>query len=270
MNSVENLDEAAIANQELWETEVKKGCGYTIPWLDLNVAALQRYAQGELERLPEPLTCLYPASVFANVRDKAVLCLASGGGQQSAVFSLLGAHVTVVDLAEGQLAGDRRAAEHYGYEITTIQADMRDLSALDADAFDLIYQANSIAYIPDIRALYRGVSRILKAGGRYRMCVGQPAVHCVEWDGDAYAIARPYADRVFPRSDGVGIEFRHYMDDVFNGLLDVGFSIQRVHEAPYARLPEYVNAPPGSWNHERSYVAGEFVIVAISSGTRRA
>ncbi len=51
-------DEAAIANQRLWEEEAKKGCGFTIPWLNLDVSLLRKYARGELERLPEPLACL--------------------------------------------------------------------------------------------------------------------------------------------------------------------------------------------------------------------
>ena len=259
---MDNLDEAAIANQKLWEDEVKKGCGYTIPWLDLDISVLQQYVQGGLEFLPEPLTCMYPADFFADVRGKDVLCLATGGGQQSAVFGLLGARVTVVDLAEGQLAGDRKAAAHYGYAITALQTDMRDLSALDDNSFDLIYQANSVAYIPDIKELYVGVGRVLRSEGLYRVCVGQPTTHLVEWDGKAYCISKPYAEKTHRRPDGVGIEFRHYMDDLFNGLLDLEFSIQRIHEAPYSRLPDYLNAPPGSWHHERSHVAGEFVIVA--------
>lgn len=35
-----------------------------------------------------------------NVEDKDVLCLASGGGQQSVVLSPLGARATVVDICE--------------------------------------------------------------------------------------------------------------------------------------------------------------------------
>jgi SAM-dependent methyltransferase len=252
-------DDIATANQRLWKEEVRKGCGYTIPWLDLDITLLRQYIDGQVETLPEPLTCLYPSSIFANVAGKHVLCLAGGGGQQSAVFSLLGAHVTVVDLTEGQLAGDRKAAEHYGYEVTTVQADMRDLSCLADQTFDLVYQPNSLAYIPDVREVYAGVARVLKPGGLYRVVVSQPVTHFVEWDGRAYCITKPYSENMKRRADG-GIEFRHYMDDIFNGLLDAGFSIQRVYEAPYARQePE---DQPGGWEYERSYVAGEFAIIA--------
>jgi hypothetical protein len=51
------------------------------------------------------------------------------------------------------------------------------------------------------------------------------------------------------------------MSDIFYGLIDLGFSIQRVVEAPHYRLLD-PDAPPGSWTHEQSYVAGGFAIVA--------
>ena len=76
---------------------------------------------------------------------------------------------------EGSATGDRKAAEHYGYEVTSIQGDMHDLSTLEDGTFDLVYQANSLAYIAEVRPLYEAVSRVLKPGGRYRVCAGQPA-----------------------------------------------------------------------------------------------
>jgi SAM-dependent methyltransferase len=256
-------DEVARANQKLWEDEVKKGCGYTIPWLDLDVATLHQYIDGKHEFVPDSFTCMYPASILADVEGKDVLCLASGGGQQSAVFGLLGARVTVVDLAEGQLEGDRKAAAHYGYDVVTFHADMRDLSCLADHAFDLVY-GTGLAYIPDVRQVYAGVARVLRTGGLFRVDFGQPAVYFTAWDGAGYRIARPYAERVNRRADGA-IEFRHYMDDIFNGLLELGFSIQCVCEAPYCEHLD-PDASPGSWSHEQAYVAGGFAIVARKNG----
>ena len=46
------------------------------------------------------------------------------------VFALLGAYVTVVDLSGRQLGMDKKAAEHYGYQIELIHSDMQDLSDL--------------------------------------------------------------------------------------------------------------------------------------------
>ncbi len=255
-------DEVAVANQKLWEDEVKKGCGYTIPWLDLDLSLLQQYAAGKVDVLPDPYICIYPAEVLANVEGQDVLCLAAGGGQQSAVFGLLGARVSVVDLASGQLEGDRKAAAHYGYPISTYHADMRDLSCLPDGAFDLVY-GTGFCYIPDVRQVYAEVARVLRTGGLFRADYGQPVSHSVVWDGEAYRITRPYSDRVNRLASGA-IEFRHYLEDIFNGLLDVGLSVQRVCEAPYYRLEP--NAAPGDWEHERAYVAGRFAVLARKYG----
>ena len=252
-------DETRTANERHWNRMVEEGCGFTIPWLDLDVALLRRFAEGRLDPVPDPLSCIYPASVLLDVAGRDVLCLALGGGQQSAVFGLLGARVTVVDLAEGQLEGDQRAAAHYGYEVTTIHADMRDLSCLADESFDLVY-GTGLTYIPELREVYSGVARFLRTSGVFRADLGQPAVHFVDWDGEGYRITKPYAERIDRREDGA-IEFRHYMDDIFNGLLDTGFSIQGVYEAPRARHPA-PDALPGSWPHHEAHVPGGFAIVA--------
>jgi SAM-dependent methyltransferase len=254
------FDDIAQANQTLWETEVRKGGGYTQPWLDLELSVLQQLAAGQLDPAPEPLYELFPMHLLQDVAGKDVLCLAAGGGQQTAVFGLLSANVTVADITRGQLDGDEKAAAHYGYKITTVQADMRDLSALPQHAFDLVFQADSLAYVPDLAQVYKEVASVLRSGGLYRVKHCQPAVHRVAWNGTAFYICAPYAETIQHRSDG-GIEFRHRLDNIFNGLLDAGFTLQRVHEAPHYQHA-YADAEPGSWAHETRYVAGGFAIVA--------
>ncbi len=88
--------------------------------------------------------------------------------------------------------------------------------------------------------------------------------HFVAWDGAGYRVAQPYAERTDRRDDG-GIEFRHYMDDIFNGLIGTGFSIRQVLDMSRDATLD-ADAAPGSWTHERAYVGGEFVIVARKEG----
>jgi len=252
-------DEAAIANERHWERMVKEECGFTIPWLDLDPDIIRRYARGELDTVPERLEWMTPRDILTDVEGKDVLCLSAGGGQQSAVFGVLGARVTVVDLAQGQLAADRKTAEHYGYEVTTIHSDMRDLSRLDDESFDMVY-GTAICYVPDIKQVYSEVARVLRQGGMFRVDFHQPAVHFMAWDGDAYRVAEPYFQKIDRREDGA-IEFRHYMDDIFNGLIEVGLSIRQVVDLSRNKKPN-LQAPPGSWTHEEPYIGGRFVIVA--------
>ncbi|MBT3232677.1 MAG: class I SAM-dependent methyltransferase [Calditrichaeota bacterium] len=257
------FDKTALANRRVWEKLVADKCGFTQPFLDLNFEMVHRYTKGELSPVPNDLLEMYPPSLLSDVENKKVLCLASGGGQQSAVFGMLGARVTVIDIAKGQLDGDMIAADHYGYEITTIQSDMRDLSELKKDSFDIVWQAPSLAYIPDVRQVYAEVAAVLRSGGIYRVEFTNPATEFVDWkegDGDGYRITMPYKDKERHRRDGA-IEFRHHMSDIFNGLVNTGFKIQQVMETPHFKLqPD--EAKPGSWEHYLKFISG-FVVVAV-------
>jgi len=251
-------DEIAAANRAHWEREVKRKQSFTVPWLDLNVETIQRYIAGQLEPVPSDLFVIYPTSILKDVAGKDVLCLAAGGGQQTAVLGLLGARVTSVDITAGQLEGDRTAAAHYGYEINTQRADMRDLSSLAADSFDLVYQGPSMSWVPDVCEVYAEVARILRPGGRYRVDFENPANHFIEWDGEAYRITQPYSERLLYPENGL-YDYRHYMGDIFNGLIDEGLSLQELEERPYAKPDP--DATPGSWDHLACYYVG-FAIVA--------
>jgi hypothetical protein len=88
------MDELARYSKAQWEELARSNVEYSRPWLDLDRNSAQ-------ERV-------YPFDVMKAVDGKQVLCLASGGGQQSAAFGLLGAQVTVFDLSETQLERDGR------------------------------------------------------------------------------------------------------------------------------------------------------------------
>ena len=254
-------DQIAVINKERWEEVVKEGAGSTRPYLELDVEAFRAYREGETTSLPKP--CDEPANrtVMATAKGKDVLCLGSGGGQQSALFSLLGARVTVLDICEGQLEGDRRAAAHYGYDVTTIQGDMRDLSDLADESFDVVYGLGT-CYVPDVREVFVGVARVLRTGGMYWTMHTNPGTEFVDhtdWDGVGYRITKPYAQRERRRPDGM-LEFRNYLDEVFNGLIDSGFSIQRVFGGP-GELPSPKHQP-GSYHHWAAFIHGGYTVLA--------
>ena len=251
-------DEITLANRERWEAEVRKKGGFTLPWLDLDSADILKYVEDRLDPVPYHLYQIYPAEILRDVAGRDVLCLASGGGQQSAVFGLLGANVTVIDFTQGQLEGDIAAARHYGYPIKTICANIRDLSEVEDASFDLVYQGPSMSWVPSVREVYSGVSRIVRPGGRYRVDFGNPANHALAWDGDSYTIVEPYTTRVYRHPDGA-FDFRHYLSDIFNGLVEHSFRIARVEERSWT-LPD-LEAPPGSWAHEMAYNVS-FAVVA--------
>ncbi|MDE0424521.1 MAG: methyltransferase domain-containing protein [Candidatus Poribacteria bacterium] len=251
-------DEITIANRARWEAEVRKKGGFTVPWLDLDRDDILKYAEGRLDPISYELYQIYPAYLLKDVADKDVLCLAAGGGQQSAVFGLLDANVTVIDFTQGQLDGDITAAKHYGYPVKTLRLNMRDLSAIEDASFDFVYQGPSMSWVPSVHEIYTGVSRIIRPGGWYRVDFGNPANHSLEWDGEYYRVTEPYSERIYRYSDGA-FDFRHYLSDIFNGLLENGFRIEHVEERPWTQ-PD-IEATPGSWTHQMAYNVS-FAVIA--------
>jgi SAM-dependent methyltransferase len=256
------MDDTARTNRKHWEGLARSGCEYTRPWLDLDPDLVRDFAEGRVDTLPMPYGCLYPRSVFEGVSGKRVLCLASGGGQQSVVFGLLGAEVAVLELSPLQIEADRRAAAHFGHEVRTVLGDMRDLSCFETSAFDMVYQAISIVFVPNVREVYDEVARVLRPGGLYRVGHCNPATQIVEettWDGEGYRILEPYSGGCI--EDEESMEYRHLLRDIFNGLIEAGFTIAQVEEYPRHLKPP-PGAAPGTVDHMLGYVQQYFAIVA--------
>src|SRR5512141_832689 len=177
------MDDVTRYNQSRWEALATAQIEYSRPWLDLTpeTARARLDEHGELKDFP--------------LAGRRVLCLASGGGQQSAAFALLGAQVSVLDLTATQLERDREAAAHYGLQVETIQGDMRDLSMFADDSIDLVWHAHSINFIPDAGTVFKEAARVLRPGGYYRMSCSNPFVMAIDerdWDGKGYPLSRPY------------------------------------------------------------------------------
>jgi len=263
-------DEVLRVVKQHWEREVEAGCGYTVPALTLTRELIEEYIAGRRDELPGIEDAMEPRHLLAGVEGRDVLCLASGGGQQSAVFGLLRARVTVLDLCEGQLRADRAAAQHYGYEVKTVKGDACDLSAFADASFDIVYQAPGISWIPDVRVVYRGVHRVLRSGAVYRVALANPAVHLAEWDGTGYRITDRYkGGRVLKNAAGVENmeegeftgDHRHLLRDSVGGLVEVGF-IMRYFGEDSVHFREPVTGEPGSWTHLQYFLGWGINVVA--------
>lgn len=248
------LDDVARFNRERWGDLVRAGVLYSRPYLDLDEASAWDVvdAEGVMRHS------------LGDVRGREVLCLASGGGQQSAAFALLGANVTVTDLTPEQLEQDRRAAERYGVNVRTVEGDMRDLSAFADACFDVAWQAYSINFVPSVEPVFAEVARVLRPGGLYRVQFLNPffaELDDASWNGKGYLLGGRYVDGEIDFShqpfwdveDEQGVvrkvpaprEFRHTLRTMVNGLVARGFLLLGTWEER-AREPD---PPPGDWEH---------------------
>jgi SAM-dependent methyltransferase len=249
-----DMDEIASFNRERWNALVEAGVEYSRPWLNLTPET----ARARLD----------PNQLLGDVRSKDVLCLANGGGQQSAAFALMGATVTVLDLSDAQLAQDRAAAADYGLNIRTEQGDMRDLSRFAEGSFDLVCHWYSINFIPDPLRVFDEVARVLRPGGHYWLGFGNPlrfTLHDEIWH-DGYRITRPYRDGEatfeddnwdVEQPDGRSMrvrgprEFLHTWTTMLGGLGTRGFVILHVDESGDRDVEHEI----GSWKHFMSLTA---------------
>ena len=248
------MDDIAKYNIARWQELADANALFTRPALNLT-------SESARERVD-------PEGMYGKIEGKDVLCLAGGGGDQSAAFALLGATVTVFDLSESQLARDRQAADHYGVRVRTIQGDMRDLSPLEPDAFDIVYQPYSIGFVPDARVVFAQVARVLRKGGTYYFAIANPfylGLNESDWNGEGYTLRLPYVDGaeiVMPDQNWVYAhtenlpkvrecrEYRQTFSKLLNSLVELGFSLLHTEDGKHMNPDE--TAEPGTWDHRNA------------------
>lgn len=245
------MDEIAKYNVERWRALAEANALYTRPALNLDAASAR-------ERVD-------PEGRLGSLAGKDVLCLASGGGQQSVAFALLGANVTVFDLSDAQLRRDAEAAKHYGVNIQIVQGDMRDLSCFEEAAFDIVCHAYSLGFVPDARAVFQQVARVIRTGGLYYFHCANPfsvGLSEKDWNGEGYTLKHPYVDGaevtyedqgwVYDRGESNAPipptrEYRHTLSTLIGGLVGQGFAV--LHISDYTDLDPDPEAEPGTWDH---------------------
>lgn len=187
-----------------------------------------------------------------NIRGWKVLCLAAGGGRQSALYAAAGAEVTVIDLSPAMLDLDRIAAQRHQFSIRVLEGSMDDLSMLAPQSFDLVIHPVSTCYLPDVTLVFQQVSSVLRAGGLYISQHKSPVSlqTSMQRSDGRYAILHPYyrhepvpsPTRSTPVSRRLrepgATEFLHRWEELIGGMCRSGFVIED--------LVEPMHAEPGS------------------------
>ncbi len=217
------------------------------------------------EHLRDPMPVLDPEGwLGGTLRGSVVLCLAAGGGLQSALCAAAGAEVIVVDLSREMLRRDQEVAQLHGLRVRTIEACMTRLEPVVTQSVDFVIQPVSSCYIPDLRPLFAEVGRVLKAGGTYVSQHKQPSSQQASAipGKEGYFLAEPCEKgRVlhpilgeWRHRESDTIEYIHRWEDIVGGLCRSGFVVEDLREP----IQGDGNAPPGTFEH-RSRFAPPFV-----------
>lgn len=207
-----------------------------------------------------------------------VLCLAAGGGRQSALYAAAGAIVTVVDLSPAMLELDRQMAQARNYDVRIVETSMDDLTMLPAEEYNLVTQPVSTCYISDLRRMYQQIARVTAPGGLYISQHKQPA----SLQGDVgplvegsqvkgYLLSEPYyRSGPLPAVEGSRhrepgtVEFLHRWEQLLGLMCRSGFVIEDLSEPDHRQLNTKTNQAAsrrsvlqpesGSFQHRSRYL----------------
>ncbi|MGV3484564.1 MAG: class I SAM-dependent methyltransferase [Planctomycetaceae bacterium] len=224
--------------------------------------------------LSDPLRTVDPLGWLGpSIKGQSVLCLAAGGGRQSALYATAGANVTVVDLSAAMLELDRQVARERGLSIRAIQASMDQLDMLAGGGFDIVIHPVSTCYLPDVGPVFCEVARVLRTGGLYISQHKSPVSlqASLEISGDA----RYRLDHTYYREDPIpassessavarrirergAVEYLHRLEQLIGGICRAGMVIEDFIEPVHADE----SAGPNTFGDRARYIAPYFRIKA--------
>ncbi|MCL2203747.1 MAG: GNAT family N-acetyltransferase [Defluviitaleaceae bacterium] len=209
-------------------------------------AVCEKARRGEWDVLLTP-TRPVPKAWFPPFKGAKILGLASGGGQQMPIFSLLGGHCTVMDLSDAQLESEKTVARREGYEIEIIKADMTRPFPFPDESFDFIFHPVSNCYIEDVHHVWRECHRVLKPGGVLLSGLDNGINYLFDTDeaGKPLLVTQslPFnplknpAQMALLIKEDSAIQFSHTFDEQIGGQLRAGFILTGAYE-DYNHDPE--------------------------------
>ena len=229
-------------NRAAWDREVDSGNEWTTP-VGPDVIARARAGDWSVVLIGYEPT---PRDWFpADLAGAAILCLASGGGQQGPVLAAAGADVTVFDNSPAQLARDDEVAAREGLSIRTVLGDMRDLTAFAGASFDVVFNPVSNVFCPDLAPVWQESFRVLRPGGLLLAGFLNPDIFIFDvaaLDEREEFVVRyrlPFSTLDLSEDERAGaygdgpIEYSHSLTEQIGGQLAAGFILTHLVEAPH-------------------------------------
>ena len=178
-----------------------------------------------------------PREWFGELKDKKLLGLASGGGQQIPIFSALGAKCTVLDYSPSQLESERTVALREGYEVEIIRADMTEPLPFTDGQFDIIFHPVSNCYVEEVEPIFKECYRVLKKGGIFLAGLDNGLNYVFEDDDESTVknslpfnpLKNPEYMRQLEEAD-CGVQFSHTIEEQIGGQLKAGFILTDIYE----------------------------------------
>ena len=178
-----------------------------------------------------------PSSWTERIKDRDVLVLCGGGGQQTPLLAAYGCRVTSVDISPRQIEQDRKALEMYGLTAETVVGSALSLP-FSSSSFDAVVNPISINFIEDINKVYDEVERVLRPGGCFMMGIANPVLYIFDEKKQKkklkvkytlpFSTTKSLSEKEVEKKieKGDTLEFSHTLESIITPLLGRGFAME--------------------------------------------
>lgn len=228
-----------LHNSLAWDKLAQDNIEWSIP---VSPDEIEKARNGDWEVILTPIKPV-PREWFGEIREKDILCLASGGGQQAVILAAAGANVTSFDASEKQLERDRIVAERDKLSIKLEQGDAADLSRFPDGSFDLVFNPCSTCFMENLQPIWNECYRVLRPGGSLLTGFNQPFIYIFDRQSEENGVLKvcnklPYSDidalndseRAAMLAKCEPFEFSHSLDGQIGGQIAAGFLIAGFYE----------------------------------------
>lgn len=182
--------------------------------------------------------------LLGNVKDKDVLEIGCGGGQNAIVLNKWGAKSTGLDISEEQIKYAQKLAMKERVKVPFYVGNFEDLSMFNDESFDIALSSFAIGYAENLPRTFQEVFRVLRKTGLFVFC----DVHPIANRGRAIRYGKRrawkmsnYFDRkrrlwTWKVEEGVAKFYgcQRTIQDYFNPLVTTGFIVEKILEPePY-------------------------------------
>jgi SAM-dependent methyltransferase len=174
---------------------------------------------------------------------RATCVLGVGDGMAALALAAMGARVTVADPSQSLLDMMMVRARIVGVELSFVQTELCELSAIRNSTYQLAYAAQVTRQLDDINRFYGEAHRILIPGGRFIVNEYHPFRRVWKQESGQPQIQGSYFDRRRPREEedllpdpnlpGACLgryDFSWTVSDHFSALIAAGFQVMALQE----------------------------------------
>ncbi len=178
--------------------------------------------------------------LVGNLKDKKVIDLGCGCGQNAIALARLGADVTAIDFSLKQIGLAKELAAGAGLGIDFRVGDIQNIPQLNSGSYDFIVSACAISFVDNPKSVFDEAHRLLKPGSRFILSDMNPLQYIIDEIDGGVSFNNPYpAEPILMKwrwdfdDMATSPRFQHYVRSIpqyCNTLIESGFAISKILE----------------------------------------